>query len=151
MYAWFQVLSRGSMSREYQRVGRGWGCICPPDMGPSVLTPSGGHHNTYSFVIVIHLTGLSDKQVIREKETLFTELKDSRYEVSALKEELEKERKDNEEKQMALHKDIRKLAHKLKGMITDQNEPPLYGSFTPKKMKAKTNFSLIFVSTQYEH
>ena len=58
--------------------------------------------------------------MIREKETLFTELKDSRYEVAALKEELEKERKHNEEKQMALHKDIRKLAHKLKG--TERNQ-----------------------------
>ena len=105
--------------------GRGGGVYAPLDMGPSVLTPSGGHHNTYGRCLVIHLTALSDKQVIREKETLFTELKDSRYEVSALKMELEKERKDNEEKQMALHKDIRKLAHKLKGTITDQNEPPL--------------------------
>ena len=89
--------------------------------------------------------------MIREKETLFTELKDSRYEVAALKEELEKERKRNEDKQMALHKDIRKLAHKLKGTRRNESEPPLYGSFTPKKMKAKANFSLIFVSTQYEH
>ena len=72
--------------------------------------------------LVIHLTGLSDKQVIREKETLFTELKDSRYEVAALKEELEKERKHNEEKQMALHRDIRKLAHKLKGTKRNQRK-----------------------------
>ena len=54
--------------------------------------------------------------MIREKDTLFTELKDSRYEVSELKEELEKERKQNEEKQLQLHRETRKLTHKLKGM-----------------------------------
>ncbi len=55
--------------------------------------------------------------MVKEKDSLFTELKESRYDVASLRDQLEREKKIYDEKQLDSQRDIRKLAQKLKGKI----------------------------------